>query len=228
MMGWSTLPFMYKIIMNLATINSVTTTQTLRNNLQLLGMFAATVSGAIDKLHNKFDKIYSQMIARRATVDDPIGILFDAYLVVPCHNFKSYICLRHKDYLNEKLTAITHRTLTTSAKHRFNQLKTKGTWGAKSPNNNNEKIVAMTATLNALKGHLKLDSKLSAIANDGKMGRRKTRRTHSINVNKRRMRHGRKSCQRVVKRRRSKSANTLTTGASTTWRGLPTNLSTAC
>ncbi len=45
-------PLMYKIIMHLATINSVATTQTLRNNLQLLGVYAATVGGNIDKVHN--------------------------------------------------------------------------------------------------------------------------------------------------------------------------------
>jgi hypothetical protein len=54
----------------------------------------------------------------------------------------------------------------TSAKGKFDWLKTKGLWGAKSPDN--KKIVAMTAALNALKGQLKLDPKLSAIANEGK------------------------------------------------------------
>jgi hypothetical protein len=46
------------------------------------------VSGNIDKVHSKFDKNYSQLIARGAAVEDPICILFEAYLVVPCHNFK--------------------------------------------------------------------------------------------------------------------------------------------
>jgi hypothetical protein len=58
-------PLMYKIIMRLATINSVATTQN-----------AATVSGDINKVRNKFDKNYSQLIARGVPVDDPIGILF--------------------------------------------------------------------------------------------------------------------------------------------------------
>ncbi len=53
-----------------------------------------------------------------------------------------------------------------SAKHKFDWLKTKGLWGAKSPGN--EKIVAMTAALNTLEGQLKLNPKLSAIANEGK------------------------------------------------------------
>jgi hypothetical protein len=141
-------PLMYKIIIRLATINSITTTQTLRNNLQLLGIYAATVSGNIDKVHNKFDKNYSQLIARGVTIDDPIGFLFEAYLVALCHNFKTYIHSQQEDYLNGKLTAITHKALMTSVKRKFDWLKTKGLWGVKSPDN--KKIVAMTATLRAI------------------------------------------------------------------------------
>jgi hypothetical protein len=159
-------PLMYKIIMRLAIINSVATTQTLRDNLQSLGTFAATVSGNIDKIHSKFNKNYSQLISRGGTIDIPIGILFDAYLVVPCHHFKSYIHQQHEDYLDGKLTTITHEALMTFAKCKFDWLKTKGLWGAKSPDN--EKIVAMTAALNVLKGQLKIDPKLSAIAYEGK------------------------------------------------------------
>jgi hypothetical protein len=76
-----------------------------------------------------------------------------------------YIRHQHKDYLNGKLTAITHEALMTSARCKFDWLKTKGLWGAKSPDD--KKIVVMTATLNALKGQLKLDPKLSTIANKG-------------------------------------------------------------
>jgi hypothetical protein len=47
---------MYKIIMRLATIDSVATIQMLRDNLQSLGTYAATVSGDINKVHSKFDK----------------------------------------------------------------------------------------------------------------------------------------------------------------------------
>jgi hypothetical protein len=46
----------------------------------------------------------------------------------------------NKDYLNGKLTAITYVTLMSSAKRKFDWLKTKGTWGANSPDN--KKIVA--------------------------------------------------------------------------------------
>jgi hypothetical protein len=76
-------PLMYKIIMRLATINSVATTQTLCNNLQLLGVYAATVSGNINKVHNESDKNYSQLIAMVVTLDDPIGILLRLILWFP-------------------------------------------------------------------------------------------------------------------------------------------------
>jgi hypothetical protein len=83
-------PLMYKIIMRLATIDSVGTTQTLRDNLQNLGVFALTVKGNIDKINAEFDTNYSQLLARGATLDNPIGILFKAYLLVPCYNFTKW------------------------------------------------------------------------------------------------------------------------------------------
>jgi hypothetical protein len=225
-------PLMYKIFMRLATINSVATTQMLRNNLQPLGRFAAMVSSNINKIHSKFDKNYSPLIARGATIDNPIGILFNAYLVVPCHHFKSYIRQEHEDYLDSKLTTIIHEALMTSAKCKFDWLKTKGLWGANSPDN--EKIVVMIATLNVLKGQLKLDPKLSAIVNEGreKGNKRDKKKNKKKSYNRRKqkkdgMEPGRKSHQRTVKSARKKWASTLTTGATTTWRGPCTSSPTA-
>jgi len=97
-------PLMYKIIMHLATIDSVATTQTLQDNLQNLGVFAVTVKGNIDKINAEFDTNYSQLLARGATLDDPIGILFEAYLLVPCYNFAKYIGTKHNKYLQISLT----------------------------------------------------------------------------------------------------------------------------
>jgi hypothetical protein len=72
---------------------------------------------------------------------------------------------QHEDYLDGKLT-ITHEALMALAKAKMDYLKLKGKWGAKSPND--EKIVAMAAEITALKGQLKLDPKLNAIAEEGK------------------------------------------------------------
>jgi hypothetical protein len=215
-------PLTYKIIMRLATINSVATTQMLRNNLQSLGTYVTMVSGDIDKVHRDFDKSYSQLIARGGTVNNPMGILFEAYLMVPCHHFKLYIHQQHEDYLDGKLTTITHEALMTSTKHKFNWLKTKRLWGAKSPDG--KKIVAMTAALNMLKGQLKLDPKLSAIANEGKkMGNKKDKKKNKKNTyNQREQKKDeawKKEPPKMVRSMRKKWESTLTTGVNTTWRG---------
>ncbi len=81
-------PLLYKIIMRLATIDSVATTQTMQENLQSFGVIAATVYGDINKIHDKFDRNHLELLAHGTTVDDPIGLLYDAYSVIPCHNFK--------------------------------------------------------------------------------------------------------------------------------------------
>jgi hypothetical protein len=120
-------PLLYKIIMRLATIDSIATTQTLQENLQNLGVFAATVNGDINKIHGKFDKNQSQVLALGATVDNPTGLLLDAYSVVPCHNFKEYIHCHNDDWLDWKLTGMTHKTLITFATRKCDYLKTKGT-----------------------------------------------------------------------------------------------------
>jgi hypothetical protein len=56
-------PLMYKVNMHHATIDTVATTQTLRDNLQNLGVFAATVNDDINKIHGEFNKNFSQLIA---------------------------------------------------------------------------------------------------------------------------------------------------------------------
>jgi hypothetical protein len=164
-------PLLYKIIMRLATINSIATTQTLRENLQNLAIFATTVNGDINKIHGKFDTNHLQLLAHGATVDNPIGLLCGAYSVIPCQNFKEYIRHRHDDWLDGKLNEMTLKTLMTFATCKCNYLKTKGFGGAKSPGD--EKIVAMLAVLNALKGHLRLDDKLGDVIKGKGKGKRK-------------------------------------------------------
>ncbi len=106
-------------------MDSVATTQSLRENLQVLATYAATVKGNIDKIHKEFDKNYSQIIARGATVDDPIQILFDAYEAVPCYNFKKYSENQQNDYLDGKLAVLRHEALRKMAKSKFDWLVNK-------------------------------------------------------------------------------------------------------
>jgi hypothetical protein len=142
-------PLLHKKIMALATIDSVATTKTLRSNLREPPTFCSTIKGDIKLLHSYFDSNYTQIIAHGATVDNPVDILFSAYMVVPCNNFRSYIKRKQDAYTDGTLT-LTHKELIMLATIKFNLLKQEGTWGAKSPDE--DKIMAMQAELTPLRG----------------------------------------------------------------------------
>jgi hypothetical protein len=100
------------------------------------------------------------------TINDPIGILFnfDAYLVISLPQLQALYSPPAQGL--PQLQANIHHA---KGPHdhcqvQYDRLKTKGIWGAKP--SNNEKIVAMTNSFNALKGLLKLDPKLSATAKE--------------------------------------------------------------
>jgi hypothetical protein len=113
-------PLMYKIIMRLAMINSVTTTETLCTNLNNLPIYAASVNGNIDLINSYFEVNYSQILAQGSTIDDSIAKLFDAYLVVPDFNFKQYMAKKQDDYHDKNLGPnFTHKNLMAQAAAKF-------------------------------------------------------------------------------------------------------------
>ncbi len=127
-------PLMYKIIMRLATIDSVATTETLRKNLDGLPAYAASVNGDVDMINSYFDANYSQILTRGATVDDPLSKLFDGYLAVPDDTFLKYILSKQERYHDGELGALyTHESLMAQASAKFAFLKVRYVWGAKSP-----------------------------------------------------------------------------------------------
>mgnify|MGYP006168202219 FL=1 len=116
----------YKKIMQLATIDSVATTETLRANLTNLPIYVASVNGNIDLINPYFDVNYTQILARGSTVDDPIAKLFDAYLVVPDYNFKTYMAKKQDAYHDGELGAsFTHEKLMAQATAKFTYLTTR-------------------------------------------------------------------------------------------------------
>ena len=150
-------PLMYKIIMRLATIDSVATTETLHKNLDGLPAYAASVNGDVDLINSYFDANYSQILARGATVDDPLAKLFDGYLAVPDDTFRKYILSKQERYHDGELGATyTHESLMAQASAKFAFLKVRDVWGAKSPEE--ERLVALIAEL---KGKLKLAPELA-------------------------------------------------------------------
>jgi hypothetical protein len=115
---------MYKTIMRLETIDSVATTEILRANLNNLPSYAASVNGDVDLINSYFDTNYTQILARGATVDNPIAKIFDACLSVPDYNFKQYISMKQDDYHDGNLGAsFTHKNLMAQATTKFTYLK---------------------------------------------------------------------------------------------------------
>ncbi len=154
-------PLLHKKIMALATIDSVVTTKTLCSNLRELYTYCSTIKGDIELPYSYFDTNYMQIIACGAMVDDPTNILFAAYMIIPCHNFRSYIKCKQDAYTNGTLT-LTHKKLIMLATNKFNLLKQEGMWGTKSPDK--DKIVAMQAEFTSLKGQFQLAPNLKRAA----------------------------------------------------------------
>jgi hypothetical protein len=138
---------------------------------------------------------------------------------------------KHDEYLDGNLTSLTHEAMMSMAKCKFDFLKTKGKWGAKSPDD--EKIVAMAAEINSLKGQLKLDPKLSTIASEGKKGdgkssKKKNKKNTSNKKDQKKMRHGKRNHPRRGRARKArKLASIPSIGANTTWLGPSTSPPTA-
>jgi hypothetical protein len=143
---------MCMIIMRLATINSVATTKTLRANLNIFPIYAASINSDIDLIYSYFDVNDLQILAQGSTFNDPITKLFDAYLVVPDFNFKQYMAKKQDDYHDGNLEPnFIHEYLMAQATAKFTYLTTRKIWGSKSPNK--ESLITMIADL---KGKLKL------------------------------------------------------------------------
>jgi hypothetical protein len=191
-------PLMYKIIMRLATIDSVAMTEALRANLNNLPIYAASMNGDINLIKSYFNVNYSQILARVSTINNAIAKLFDAYLVMPDYNFKQNIAKKQDDYHDGNLGAnFTHKNLMAQATAKFTYLTTRKIWGSKSPDE--ECLIAMIADL---KGKLKL---APALADKRKMG-----------GNKRDVREG-----QVKKKNKKNTSNKTHQKKEEAWRKLP-------
>jgi hypothetical protein len=126
----------------------------------------------------------------------------------------------HEDYLEGKLPTLTHESLIGMAKSKFNYLRNKGTWGAKSIDD--DKIVAMTAAINELKGQLKLLPQLAAMAEKGnkkKKGQKNKNKKDKSNRVKQKKDKAWKKVPPKDGEKHKKKHDERTIGASTTWRG---------
>jgi hypothetical protein len=194
-------PLMYKTIMRLATIDYVATIKTLHANLNNLPSYTASVNCNVNLINTYFDTNYTQILARGATVEDPIAKLFDTYLSVSNYNFKQYISKKQDDYHDGNLGAnFTQENLVAQASAKFTYLKVHQIWGAKSLDK--EKLISMIANL---KGKLKLAPNLEKKKKKRKDNRTRTRMTRGPpeeETTTRRRRTRRTLSTRRIKRRK--------------------------
>ena len=157
-------PLLFKVLMRLATIDSAATTESLRAKLRELYMLASSLNYDLPKLHSMYHQYYSQLVARGASVDDPIGILFNIYLSINCAEFRTYIQRKHDMYYDGELPSLTHETLMASANDKYTYLVNKGLWCQEKDSS----VVALAAEVERLKGQLKLAPKLKGQLPDWK------------------------------------------------------------
>lgn len=116
-------PLLFKTVMRLATIDSVATEESLRSKLRELHLLASSLGYNLPKLHALFHQYYTQLIARGATIDDPIGILFQIYLAINCTNFRNYIQRKYDMYYDGETPTLTpHARVADGFRHQQVQL----------------------------------------------------------------------------------------------------------
>lgn len=147
-------PLLFKTMMRLATIDSVATTESLRASLRELKDMVPSLNYDLPKIHALYHQYHSQLIARGASIDDPIGILFGIYLAINCTKFQAYVQRKHDMYYDGELTGLTHETLMASANDKYTHLVTTGEWLPKQ--SADPTVIALTAELEKLKGQFKL------------------------------------------------------------------------
>ena len=119
------------------------------------------LNGNIPDFHLYFVNNYNQLIGRGETVDSPIHLLFKGYKACQDSEFVRYMTLKEEDYFEgmDHIKDLTHDKLMALATNKYNTLKAKGLWGAKTEQE--KQIITLTAQVDALKGNLKLSKPLT-------------------------------------------------------------------
>ena len=153
-------PLLLKTMMRLATLDNKATSETLRNNLRELPVYAAKVKN-IDEIHTYFDVNYSQLKARGEEYDDKMPTLWQAYTQSGDAILVKYADDLHTKYFDGELPAnFDHIELMRRMKAKFDYLVSRGTYGALSPEQ--EQIIALTAQLEQVSGEtLRLSKKMA-------------------------------------------------------------------
>ncbi len=168
-----------KVIICESHIDTNATVSRIRTQLSSLDTYLPTIGHNICKMNDFVTSLHDALMARGETSNDLFGNLFKGYKAAFDRHFIAYIEKKEEDYEDGSLS-ITPQQLMTLAKNRYEVLVEKGLWNA--PSAEEEKILALKATVKRLQNTNRSNKKASGASNDSrsedKKPKDKERNTH--------------------------------------------------
>ena len=150
-------PLLFKVLMMMASVDTVATISHIRLSLSNLDTYMTTIKDDIEKFNQYVRQQRQNLIARGQRSDDLLVNIFKGYLSCSDKNFVEYIC-RKKD-LYEEGGIVTVDSLMHDALNKYKNIKLENKWNSLSPEQ--EKILTLTAKFEELKDkNLKLSKSL--------------------------------------------------------------------
>ena len=158
-------PLLLKVLMRLATMDSVATIKALKNSMNTLAEYTTQVNGDVPLITARYVEICNRLRAAGSKVEGTEDALFRALKAVPVLKFVTYIERKEDSHDNGTLTASSDEIIIL-ATQRYNLMVERNEWALETPNK--DEIIAMQAELDNLKGQLALTIKTKAAAEAGK------------------------------------------------------------
>ena len=161
-----------KVLMRMATMDSVATIKSLKAELIGLPSFAIKSNGDVPMILAKFVEIRNRLKAAGVEVDSTQDHLFAALTSNQVEKFAQYMSLK-EDAHDDGTAPISADELVIVAQQKYNLMVNRGEWEAEK--SKHDEIVAMRAEINDLKGKLTLTDKTKAAAGGGNEPNTKTK-----------------------------------------------------
>ena len=140
-------PLLFKVLMMMATVDTVATISHIRLSLSNLDNYMSTIKDDIEKFNQYVRQQRQDLLARGQRSDDLLVNLFKGYLSCSDRSFTEYIH-RKKD-IYEEGGNVTVDTLMHDALNKYKNIKLEGKWNSLTPEQ--EKLLTLTAEFQELK-----------------------------------------------------------------------------
>lgn len=157
-------PLLFKVLMRIATMDSVATIKALKAELLGLDAYAILVKGDVEQILAKFVELTNRLRAAGKEVKASEDYLFAALKEVPVPGFVQYIGLK-EDAHDDGTVPVSSEQLIIWAQQKYNLMMNKGQWIVEA--SKKDEIVAMQAQIDDLKGKLTLADKTKAAIEGG-------------------------------------------------------------